>query len=120
MVRLMPPAERGPFEVEQVADTTRRGHDSKIRIFVDWRLLNAQSATKNIPENEFVSDNSAETLVNFLSSLIDVFGEPIADRLMRIPVSRGHPLSSRQTVDFLNLRARETLSPTSQYPGTDL
>jgi hypothetical protein len=124
MVRLMPRPERRPFEVEQVADRTRRGHDSRIRIVVDWSLLNAQPANKNLPEKEFISDNSGETLANFLASLIQVFGEPMAERLMHIPVSRGHPLSSSPTVDFLNLEqgrpyAHKLVSGTALYVFTN-
>jgi len=119
MVRLMPRPERRPFEVEQVADRTRRGHDSKIRIVVDWSLLNAQLANKNLPEKEFISDNSAETLANFLASLIDVFGEPMAKRLMHVSVSRGHPLSSNPAVDFLNPE-QERPYPHKPVPGTGL
>jgi hypothetical protein len=114
MVRLMP-----RLEVEQVADRTRRGHDSKIRIVVDWSVLNAQLANKNLPEKEFISDKSGETLANFLASLIHVFGEPMAERLMHIPVSRGHPLSRSPTVDFLNPEQGMPY-PYKPVSGTDL
>lgn len=91
----------------------RRGR-TKLRIRVRWTKLG-----KALPDEEICKTKAAATMAEFLARLIRVFGDPMAERLVRVPVSRDYPLSSNPAVDFLN-PAQGMPYNHQAVPGSDL
>jgi len=89
------PPEQGEL-VEVETHEQRRGR-SKLLIRVHWSRLGKAGSDEDICEKK-----ATTTMAVFLDKLIRVFGEPMAERLTRVPVSRGYPLSNNPSVDFLN------------------
>ena len=99
-------------EAEQ-GEVERRGR-SKLLIRVRWSLLGKTGADEDICEKK-----ATATMSVFLGKLIRAFGEPMAERLTRVPVSRRYPLSNNPAVDFLNPAQGEPFNHQA-VPGTGL
>jgi hypothetical protein len=89
--------QRGQEKTDPIAGTAARAARTKIRIRVKWSLLG-----KPLSDKVFDTNNSAQTMASFLGSLIREFGPAMLERLTRIAVSRGHPLSRIPDVEFHN------------------
>lgn len=88
---------------------TDRAPNTRIRIKVRWSVILKQPC----PDQEIYCHDSGTTQALFLGSIFSVFGlcHPVSQRLMILPMNRGHQLS-------LNKLNRE-LYP-KQVPGTEL
>ena len=85
---------------------------SKLRIRVYWSRLG-----KALPDEEIYEKKATTTIAAFVGRLIRVFGESMAERLCRVPVSRCYPLSANPAVDFLNPAQGEPFAHAS-VPGS--
>lgn len=96
IVRYVTTAHQRKMITPALGDTVR-ARRTKIHVQVRWRLLG-----KDCDDEVFDTTNSAQTMANFLGSLIREYGSDMAEHLTRIPVSRGHSLSRYPDVHFLN------------------
>ncbi len=99
---------------EAVAGEGERRGRSKLLIRVRWSKLG-----RALPDEDICEKKATKTMAVFLSKLILAFGEPMAERLTRVGVSRGYPLSNNPAVDFLNPAQGEPYNH-QPVPGTDL
>lgn len=110
------PPEPGELFVqpEGAAGEGQRRRRSKLLIRVFWSKLG-----KALPDEEICETKATTTMAVFLGRLIRVFGEPMAERLTRVSVSRRYSLSSNPAVDFLNTAQGKPFNHQA-VPGTGL
>lgn len=106
--------QRGQEKTDPTTGTAARAARTKICIRVKWSRLG-----KLLSDEVCDTNNSAQTMANFLGSLIREFGSAMLDRLSRIAVSRGHPLSRIPDVEFHN-PADGTVYCHKLVPGTNV
>ena len=97
---------------EEERRVTRRWR-GQLRVKVCWSLLD-----KALPDEVVCERTSALTLAQFFGRLIRVLGDPVMQRLTRVRVSKGFPLSENPR-DFLN-PARGHPYSHALVPGTAL
>ena len=121
------PTKQLPTIRRVTAQVPRLGNDSasisihrqartRIRIFVHWSQHPRFSDRK---DKEFKTNSAAETMANFIGSLIRAFGGQWAERLTSVPVSGNRPLSKNPILDSL-IPGRDTTYRYTPIAGTDL
>ena len=94
-------------------DERSGGGREGIKIAIDWGALDIDRPLQTIRRS-----NDADTIVELLRLLLDVFKKSIRDQLVELPIVR-FPLSTNPIMDFLN-RSQGKPYSYAQIPGTDL
>lgn len=97
--------------------TTQREAQTRIRILVHWSRINPRFSDRK--DQSFETNSAAETMANFIGSLIRAFGRQWAERLTSMHVGGKYPLSRNPTVDFLN-PVNGTIYGNKLVPNTNL
>jgi len=97
----------------EVPDEQNGNVNGRLKITIDWGALDVDRGTETIAKQ-----NDVDTIVALLRLLLDMFGKPMREQLMEIPIIR-YPLSTDRS-RFLNPAKNIPYSSTEVEPGTGL